>query len=207
MTASAHKMLGNMPHVRIAAGHGAMKLDQVQLAPSLQVQNRESHVVRASGGVWIGDKHKIAFMCITCAGPAVQAASGTDTQRSTCRSVRVRCGAAAGVGLQVLQQLAGINTVMYFTPAILELAGIHNNRLALLVRQAVFIAEPQSPWQKVLPPVRTLGRTPSTLLLEPGKPGIGFFLQAASLLAVAEHVREASEDMTNGRTLAVEVLP
>lgn len=43
--------------------------------------------------------------------------------------------AVAGVGLQVLQQLAGINTVMYFTPAILELAGIHNNRLALLVRQ------------------------------------------------------------------------
>ena len=40
----------------------------------------------------------------------------------------------AGVGLQVLQQLAGINTVMYFTPAILELAGIHNNRVALLVR-------------------------------------------------------------------------
>ena len=40
----------------------------------------------------------------------------------------------AGVGLQVLQQLAGINTVMYFTPAILELAGIHDKRLALLVR-------------------------------------------------------------------------
>ncbi len=44
------------------------------------------------------------------------------------------CACAAGVGLQVLQQLAGINTVMYYTPAILELAGIHDNRLALLVR-------------------------------------------------------------------------
>ena len=44
------------------------------------------------------------------------------------------CTSAAGVGLQVLQQLAGINTVMYYTPAILELAGIHDNRLALLVR-------------------------------------------------------------------------
>ncbi|CAK0782513.1 hypothetical protein CVIRNUC_005731 [Coccomyxa viridis] len=41
-----------------------------------------------------------------------------------------------GVGLQVLQQLAGINTVMYYTPAILELAGIHDNRLALLVALA-----------------------------------------------------------------------
>jgi SP family myo-inositol transporter-like MFS transporter 13 len=40
---------------------------------------------------------------------------------------------SAGIGLQVLQQLAGINTVMYYTPAILELAGVHDNRSALLV--------------------------------------------------------------------------
>ena len=65
----------------------------------------------------------------------------------------------------------------------------------------VFTAEPQSPWQKILPPGTTLGRTPSTLLLEPGKPGIGFILQAAVLPGVAEHAGEAGEDMTNGRTL------
>ena len=47
----------------------------------------------------------------------------------------------AGVGLQVLQQAAGINTVMYFTPVILELAGIHDKRTALLVR-----AHPASVW-------------------------------------------------------------
>ncbi|CAL8471078.1 g10620 [Coccomyxa elongata] len=41
-----------------------------------------------------------------------------------------------GVGLQVLQQLAGINTVMYYTPVILELAGVHNKRTALLVAMA-----------------------------------------------------------------------
>ncbi len=34
---------------------------------------------------------------------------------------------------QVLQQLAGINTVMYYTPAILELAGFRDKRSALLV--------------------------------------------------------------------------
>ena len=34
----------------------------------------------------------------------------------------------------MLQQVAGINTVMYFTPVILELAGVHNKRTALLVR-------------------------------------------------------------------------
>ncbi len=52
----------------------------------------------------------------------------------------------------------------------------------------------------LLPCGRTLGRTPSTSSLEPGKPAIGFFSQAAVLPEVAEHVREAREDMTNGRT-------
>ena len=64
----------------------------------------------------------------------------------------------------------------------------------------MFAAEPESLWQKVLPTGRALGRTPSTLLLEPGKPAIGIFLRAAVLSGVAEHVREAGEDMTNGRT-------
>ena len=65
----------------------------------------------------------------------------------------------------------------------------------------VLTAEPQSPWQKVLPPGRTLGRTPSTLLLELGKSGICISLQAAVVPGVAEHAREAGEDMTDGRTL------
>eukprot|EP00892_Ulva_mutabilis_P007815 jgi/Ulvmu1/5405/UM022_0200.1 len=38
-----------------------------------------------------------------------------------------------GVTLQVLQQLCGINTVMYFTPVILQMAGFHNRQQALLL--------------------------------------------------------------------------
>ena len=38
-----------------------------------------------------------------------------------------------GVGLQILQQLAAINTVMYFAPTLLILAGVHNQRTALLL--------------------------------------------------------------------------
>ena len=38
-----------------------------------------------------------------------------------------------GVGLQILQQLAAINSVMYFAPVLLMLAGVHDRRLALAV--------------------------------------------------------------------------
>ncbi|KAA6422553.1 MAG: putative inositol transporter 2-like [Trebouxia sp. A1-2] len=49
------------------------------------------------------------------------------------RSPVVRSELQVGLGLQILQQLGGINTVMYYTPAILELAGLRDNRTALLV--------------------------------------------------------------------------
>lgn len=52
------------------------------------------------------------------------------------KSPLLRYEAHVGLGLQVLQQLAGINTVMYFTPAILELAGFRDKRSALLVAMA-----------------------------------------------------------------------
>ncbi|CAK9135511.1 unnamed protein product [Ilex paraguariensis] len=45
----------------------------------------------------------------------------------------VRRGLTAGVGLQVFQQFVGINTVMYYSPTIVQLAGIASNRTALLL--------------------------------------------------------------------------
>lgn len=37
-----------------------------------------------------------------------------------------------GIGLQILQQTTGINTIMYFTPTILQMAGFNDNKTALL---------------------------------------------------------------------------
>ncbi|XVF40099.1 hypothetical protein PTKIN_Ptkin01aG0084900 [Pterospermum kingtungense] len=45
----------------------------------------------------------------------------------------VRRGLLAGVGLQVFQQFVGINTVMYYSPTIVQLAGFASNRTALLL--------------------------------------------------------------------------
>lgn len=45
----------------------------------------------------------------------------------------VRRGLIAGVGLQVCQQFVGINTVMYYSPTIVQLAGFASNQTALLL--------------------------------------------------------------------------
>lgn len=45
----------------------------------------------------------------------------------------VRRGLTAGVGLQVFQQFVGINTVMYYSPTIVQLAGFASNQTALLL--------------------------------------------------------------------------
>ncbi|KAG9439730.1 hypothetical protein H6P81_019895 [Aristolochia fimbriata] len=45
----------------------------------------------------------------------------------------VRKGLIAGVGLQIFQQFTGINTVMYYSPTIVQLAGFASNRTALLL--------------------------------------------------------------------------
>ncbi|KAF7842880.1 inositol transporter 4-like [Senna tora] len=49
------------------------------------------------------------------------------------RTKAVRRALYAGVGLQFFQQFTGINTVMYFSPTIFQLAGFASNVLALLL--------------------------------------------------------------------------
>lgn len=49
------------------------------------------------------------------------------------RTKTVRRGLIAGVGLQVFQQFVGINTVMYYSPTIVQFAGFASNRTALLL--------------------------------------------------------------------------
>ncbi|KAI3800751.1 hypothetical protein L1987_28845 [Smallanthus sonchifolius] len=49
------------------------------------------------------------------------------------KTTTVRRGLIAGVGLQIFQQFVGINTVMYYSPTIAQLAGIASNQTALLL--------------------------------------------------------------------------
>ncbi|KAL0720555.1 hypothetical protein Bca4012_035154 [Brassica carinata] len=48
-------------------------------------------------------------------------------------SKEMRLAFFAGAGLQAFQQFTGINTVMYYSPTIVQMAGFHSNQLALLL--------------------------------------------------------------------------
>ncbi|KAK1591961.1 hypothetical protein Q3G72_016697 [Acer saccharum] len=53
------------------------------------------------------------------------------------KSKEVRLAFLAGGGLQAFQQFTGINTVMYYSPTIVQMAGFQSNQLALLISLAV----------------------------------------------------------------------
>ncbi|KAL7106108.1 hypothetical protein ACP275_07G090700 [Erythranthe tilingii] len=48
-------------------------------------------------------------------------------------SKELRLAFFAGAGIQAFQQFTGINTVMYYSPTIVQMAGFNSNRLALLL--------------------------------------------------------------------------
>ncbi|KAL6970775.1 Integrin alpha chain-like protein (Alpha-int1) [Sarracenia purpurea var. burkii] len=48
-------------------------------------------------------------------------------------SKEIRLAFLAGAGLQAFQQFTGINTVMYYSPTIVQMAGFRSNQLALLL--------------------------------------------------------------------------
>lgn len=49
------------------------------------------------------------------------------------KSKEIRIAFLAGAGLQAFQQFTGINTVMYYSPTIVQMAGFSSNQLALLL--------------------------------------------------------------------------
>ncbi|KAM7256503.1 hypothetical protein ACFE04_012244 [Oxalis oulophora] len=49
------------------------------------------------------------------------------------KTKEIRLAFLAGAGLQAFQQFTGINTVMYYSPTIVQMAGFQSNQLALLL--------------------------------------------------------------------------
>ncbi|XP_030536465.1 inositol transporter 1 isoform X2 [Rhodamnia argentea] len=57
--------------------------------------------------------------------------------RDVFKSKEIRLALLAGAGLQAFQQFTGINTVMYYSPTIVQMAGFSSNQQALLLSMIV----------------------------------------------------------------------
>ncbi|CAN1300800.1 Inositol transporter 1 [Linum perenne] len=53
------------------------------------------------------------------------------------KTKEIRLAFLAGAGLQAFQQLIGINTVMYYSPTIVQMAGFQSNQLALILSSLI----------------------------------------------------------------------
>ncbi|XP_078172273.1 inositol transporter 1-like [Carex rostrata] len=62
-----------------------------------------------------------------------QSRSTTVSYMDVFKSKEMRLAFYAGAGLQAFQQFTGINTVMYYSPTIVQMAGFASNQLALLL--------------------------------------------------------------------------
>jgi len=65
-------------------------------------------------------------------------ADNTASYLDVFKSKELRLAFLAGAGLQAFQQFTGINTVMYYSPTIVQMAGFTSNKLALLL--SLFVA-------------------------------------------------------------------
>jgi hypothetical protein len=74
-----------------------------------------------------------------------------------------------GVALAIIQQVTGINTVIYYAPTIFREAGFHSDASALVATAGVGVVN-MLMTVVAIPPLDRLGRRP-LLLAEPGRYG------------------------------------
>ncbi|AES63093.1 sugar porter (SP) family MFS transporter [Medicago truncatula] len=81
----------------------------------LYINNRENEAIIVLGKIYDFDRLEDEVALLTAQSEQDQ----------------IRLAFLAGAGLQAFQQFTGINTVMYYSPTIVQMAGFHSNELAL----------------------------------------------------------------------------
>jgi len=99
----------------------------------------------------------------------------------------IRSTLAIGIGLAVLQQVTGINTIIYYAPTIFKMAGFHSASSAILATMSVGVTFVIFTLVAI-PLIDTLGRRP--LLL------IGLFGMALSLLSLSWVFHDAGNSVS-----------
>ncbi|WJX21778.1 Integrin alpha chain-like protein (Alpha-int1) [Trifolium repens] len=97
----------------------------------LYINNRESEAILVLGKIYDFDRLEDEVALLTAQSEQDRQKRDDVSYAHVFKSKEIRLAFLAGAGLQAFQQFTGINTVMYYSPTIVQMAGFHSNELAL----------------------------------------------------------------------------
>ncbi|XP_076956080.1 inositol transporter 1-like [Bidens hawaiensis] len=101
-------------------------------SPRWLYKNRSSsEAVATLSKIYDPDRLKDELQYLSAALEEEQRGGNSVRYRDVFRIKEIRLAFVAGAGLQAFQQFTGINTVMYYSPTIVQMAGFGSNQLAL----------------------------------------------------------------------------
>ncbi|CAN8286670.1 unnamed protein product [Cochlearia groenlandica] len=103
----------------------------------LFMKNRKSEAVQVLARIYDISRLDDEIDHLSAAEEEEKLRKGNVSYLDVFRSKELRLAFFAGAGLQAFQQFTGINTVMYYSPTIVQMAGFHSNQLALLLSLVV----------------------------------------------------------------------
>ncbi|WVY93012.1 hypothetical protein V8G54_032100 [Vigna mungo] len=99
----------------------------------LFIKNREEEAITVLAKIYDFARLEDEVNLLTTQSERDHQRSDNIRYRDVFKSKEIRLALLAGAGLQAFQQFTGINTVMYYSPTIVQMAGFHSNELALLL--------------------------------------------------------------------------
>ncbi|RDY03900.1 Inositol transporter 1 [Mucuna pruriens] len=99
----------------------------------LFVKNRKEEAIAVLAKIYDFDRLEDEVALLTTQSEQDRQRRDDIRYRDVFKSKEIRLAFLAGAGLQAFQQFTGINTVMYYSPTIVQMAGFHSNELALLL--------------------------------------------------------------------------
>lgn len=99
----------------------------------LYMKNEKSKAITVLSKIYDPDRLKTEIDQLSTALEEEQQREETVRYWDVFKVKEIRLAFIAGAGLQAFQQFTGINTVMYYSPTIVQMAGFSSNQLALLL--------------------------------------------------------------------------
>ncbi|OWM87926.1 hypothetical protein CDL15_Pgr000343 [Punica granatum] len=113
--------------------HGKIPLVLLSSDKGYTLLNKKDEAVTVMSKIYTLDRLEDEIDHLSASSEAERLKKNNVRYQDVFKSKEIRLAFIAGAGLQAFQQFTGINTVMYYSPTIVQMAGFSSNQLALLL--------------------------------------------------------------------------